>query len=145
MLLDKKILAIDYGTKNVGLAFSYEFDQIYPYANLANNNRLIDEILQILKIEKIQLILLGFPKLENLNSYNSIQTKIIAFYELLKQKTPIEIVLVNEMYSTKDAKNELLNIQTNKKAIKKNLDANAACYLIKNYLAELIHKKNKLT
>ncbi len=64
---NKKILAIDFGTKLTGLARFCEGRDIspYPYGSLRylNDDKLISEILNVVKEFSIDIAVLGVPKL----------------------------------------------------------------------------------
>jgi putative Holliday junction resolvase len=58
-----RVLAIDYGTKRVGLAISDELRMIArPIGYLENTNRLQKEILALIEKEHIGYVLVGLPK-----------------------------------------------------------------------------------
>ncbi|MDE7088151.1 MAG: Holliday junction resolvase RuvX, partial [Malacoplasma sp.] len=61
-----KILAIDFGTKIVGIAISDENRKFaLPYCELSNNILIFEKIIEIIKEEKIIEVVIGFPKTNN--------------------------------------------------------------------------------
>src|SRR5436190_9977729 len=58
-----RVLAIDYGTKRIGLAISDELRMLArPIGFLENTNRLQKEILGLIEKEKIGCVILGLPR-----------------------------------------------------------------------------------
>ncbi len=63
MLITTRVLAIDYGSKRVGLAISDELRMLArPMGILENTNRLQKEILALIEKEKVGCVLLGLPR-----------------------------------------------------------------------------------
>jgi putative holliday junction resolvase len=59
-----KILAIDYGTKRVGLAISDELELVAsPYKTLPLNDQIFKDLSQIIEQKKIHHIVIGIPLL----------------------------------------------------------------------------------
>jgi putative Holliday junction resolvase len=58
-----RVLAIDYGSKRIGLAISDELRMLArPIGFLENTNRLQKEILSLIEKEKIGCVILGLPR-----------------------------------------------------------------------------------
>jgi putative Holliday junction resolvase len=58
-----KILAIDYGTKKIGLAISNEKASIaFPYKIIANDAKVIDILRNIIKEEGVEKVVVGMPR-----------------------------------------------------------------------------------
>lgn len=110
----KKILAIDWGEKRIGLALSEDGHFAFPFKVIENTNpsfdpplrkgRTIEELENILAERKIEKIILGWPI--GLSGNETDKTKEVEkFYqELLKLGIPIE--KIDERYSTKMVPNE---------------------------------------
>lgn len=63
MKLTTRVLAIDYGTKRIGLAISDELRMLArPIGFLENTNRLQKEILALIEKEKVGCVILGLPR-----------------------------------------------------------------------------------
>lgn len=136
-----RILAIDFGTKKIGLAISDDKNSFsIPYLELENNKDIFIKLKQILEFENIKTIILGFPK--TYNNYVSQRHEIILnFYEDLKKNfSNLEIKLVDESYSTKNVYNNLKNFEIKKNKIKKNKDMLAASNILETYLNQLDKK-----
>jgi putative Holliday junction resolvase len=58
-----RVLAIDYGSKRIGLAISDELRMLArPIGILENTNRLQKEILSLIEKEKVGCVIIGLPK-----------------------------------------------------------------------------------
>jgi putative Holliday junction resolvase len=61
-----RFLAIDYGSKRIGLALTDPlFTFAYPFKTIENNNRAWEELLKIIKEKNIVKIILGDPTNED--------------------------------------------------------------------------------
>jgi len=139
----KRILAIDYGSKRVGLALSDPLKLISsPYKTIINNglNLLIDELKTIIATENVEEVIVGLPLY--LDGKNSKQTNIIQkFIEKIRSELCVEITTYDERYSSAEAKELLLlNHHSHKKSNRSNrknkgiIDQIAASIILQNYL-----------
>ncbi|MFH1291576.1 MAG: Holliday junction resolvase RuvX [bacterium] len=94
-----KILAIDYGTKNIGLAYyNKEVDVILPCGQVNN----MDEVVNFIKQWGVEQVIVGLPL--GLDSKGNKNTKRIKnFVRELKNKTGLEIKLTDERFSSQQA------------------------------------------
>lgn len=137
---NKKILAIDFGTKLTGLARFCEGRDIspYPYGSLryVNDDKLISEILNVVKEFSIDIAVLGVPKLLD-GKETSMSKKIRDFGEKLGDKlgsTPL--FFQDESLSTFEAEERMRESpRYNFKVDKKQLDALAASIILEDFLS----------
>jgi putative Holliday junction resolvase len=137
---NKKILAIDFGTKLTGLARFCEGRDIspYPYGSLRylNDDKLISEILNVVKEFSIDIAVLGVPKLLD-GKETSMSKKIRDFGEKLGDKlgsTPL--FFQDESLSTFEAEERMRESpRYNFKVDKKQLDALAASIILEDFLS----------
>jgi putative Holliday junction resolvase len=135
----KRIVAIDYGEKRVGIAISDPL-RIFaiPLSTLERNKNFWTSFLAILSKYEIERIILGYPLKEN-NEKSSSTLLVEKFYdELCKRiKTPVEFV--DERYSSKLAKKNIINSVTSKKKRREKglIDRNAAAIILTDYLNEI--------
>lgn len=120
-----RVMGIDYGTKNVGIALSDEGRAFaLPHTVLANTASLLDEVMSIIEEKDANLVVLGESrKLDG--TPNEVQTAINTFKEALEEKG-IQVVLEPEMYTSQEA----ARIQGETKT----LDASAAALILRSYL-----------
>lgn len=119
-----KILAVDYGKKNVGLAVSDASRKLaFPYKTLINSEKLFGEINRIIAEESIGIIVIGLPltKKQGLSP----QTKEAENWgEELKKRVKIPVEFENEIFTTKIAERHGV----------KQRHAAAAAVLLQDYL-----------
>jgi putative transcription antitermination factor YqgF len=88
-----RILAIDYGSRRIGLALSDPTGTLarpLPFLPAKADAKLAREIAALAKKEEVELILLGLPRHMN-GSLGEAAAKVQAFAEVLGQATPIPI------------------------------------------------------
>lgn len=130
--LSMKILAIDHGTKRIGLAVSDELGitaRSLPIINVKNKKQAIDKIAEVVEAQNCQKILIGIPS--GYKNIDSAQAMIVKnFTEKLRTKIPpeIEITTWDESYSSKEASQNL------KGSAKNRLDSEAAKIILLEYL-----------
>ena len=126
-----KLLAIDYGSKRIGVASTDESGEFaLPRAVLQNDETLLEIVLKMISDEKIVRVVMGDSK--NLDGTpNTISKDIACFVELLR-KRGVEVVLHTEVYTSMEA--DRLQGQNNMR------DASAAALILKSYID---NQKNK--
>ncbi|MEW6407382.1 MAG: Holliday junction resolvase RuvX [Patescibacteria group bacterium] len=124
-----KILAIDYGSKKIGLAISDETQSIaLPFLFLENrgDKNLTEEIYRICQKNKVGEIVLGMPKTMAGQEGKQAQ-RVKKFAKLLKKKVDLSIIFEDERLTSKLAQRFL---EKNKKED----DRIAAQILLQDYL-----------
>ena len=138
-----KALGMDLGTRTLGLATSDRLGMIAsPYKTIRYEdiNTLVDEVLEIIKNEKIEVLVLGYPKNMN-NTEGPAVERTNNFKNLLESKTNLEINLIDERLSTVEAENYLLEEDMSRKNRKGVIDAVAASVILDTYLRQQEIKK----
>ena len=131
-----RFLAIDFGEKRVGLALSDPTKIIAkPFKSITytDHDDLLNQISLIIQEKNVEKIILGFPK--SLKGENTAQTKkVMSFFNLIKNKSIIPIVLQDERFSSVSAKKSLIlqNIKTGHN--KGLIDETAAAIFLQLYL-----------
>lgn len=123
-----KLLAIDYGSKRIGLAVGDTENKIaFPRGILENSPRILDAIKDFCKKESIGKIIVGLPL--SLSGQDSVQTKEIRmFVERLQKQITVPIELIDERLTSTQA--HKLHPE------KKKIDDIAASLLLEQYLAK---------
>ena len=109
-----KILGIDYGDRRVGLAIAEIGSKTaVPYKIIENGSEenLLSQLLEIVKKENVEKIVLGLPLSLSGNGVrqedydNSHMQKFLAFKELLEEKLELPVIFEDERLSTRMAEN----------------------------------------
>ncbi|MDD4135443.1 MAG: Holliday junction resolvase RuvX [Candidatus Shapirobacteria bacterium] len=116
-------LAVDYGTKNIGLAVS-TLGVIYPIPAIKNDDNTIDNLKKIITDYKIDGIYVGVSEGEVANL-----TKV--FIEKLKSMLKLNIETVEEAVSTIEAQQIYIQNKNKKKDYKKLIDSVAAAVILR--------------
>lgn len=99
------ILAVDYGEKNIGLAWCQTgLDVVLPYGKISENSKdnNFNKLLELIKKESIDKLVIGYPlSLKGEKNENTIS--IDKFVNQLKKVIKIEIELVDERFSSREA------------------------------------------
>ena len=131
-----KVLAIDYGSKKVGIAISDISQKIAFSLDTVSNENLISFLEQLFKNEKISLIVVGNP-LSLKNTENKISFEIHVFINKLKQKfSSIKIDTIDERYTSVIAKKSIVNSELPymKRRNKNLVDKISATIILQDYL-----------
>ena len=132
-----RYLAIDYGLKRTGLAIC-DPDEIIvsPLAVIDAKKGPLEKIVQVVKDEKVDAIVLGLP----LNMDDSIGSQaklVLKFADQLKKCLEIPIHFQDERLSTFGAKEKLAAAEYTKKNKAKRLDAIAAAEILEAFLEQI--------
>ncbi len=96
------ILAIDYGTKNIGLArASTEVDVVLPFGVIENEDKKsgLQELVNKIKKEKIDKIIIGLPfSLDGTENKNT--QRVRGFADELKKEINIPVEFATEIFSS---------------------------------------------
>jgi putative holliday junction resolvase len=135
----KRILAIDYGTKRIGVALSDELGwtaQPLETLNRRTLDRDIAHIASLVGTHEVGQVLLGFPIQMDGRAGPAIQA-MREFQTRLEQGVPVPVVLWDERLTTKAAEDFLIAADVSRKKRKGVVDRIAASILLQSYLASL--------
>ncbi len=135
----KRILAVDYGRKRIGIALSDPLLTFaYAFKTIQNDSKLFDELAGIIKEKEVTKIVLGLPLKESGESYD-LTEEVKKFKDKLQKRFSLEVILKDERYSSSIAKDMIIESVTKKKKRKDKgaLDRNAAAVILQDYLNEL--------
>lgn len=133
-----RILGLDLGSRTLGIAIS---DALGIIATGVETYRFDDErydlalnrVLEIVKEKKVGKIVLGYPK--HMNGDIGEKAKLSEdFKRQIEEKIDIEVVLVDERWTTKLAESRLLQADISRKKRKQVIDKMAAVVILQNYL-----------
>jgi putative Holliday junction resolvase len=134
-----KIVALDYGSKRVGVAISDPENKIAFALTTISTELVLKYIIDLVAAEKTSLVVIGFPV--NLDgSLNEISNEINVFINKLNQKIP-EIIIekYDERFTSVIAKKTILNsgIGKQKRQNKSLVDKVSATIILQSYLDSL--------
>jgi putative pre-16S rRNA nuclease len=139
MMTGSRILALDYGTKRIGVALSDELGwTAQPLETFERRTleRDIAHILQLVGTHEVGRVLLGFPLQLDGREGPAIQA-MREFATRLEQGLSVPLVLWDERMTTKAAEDLLIAADVSRKKRKGAVDRIAAAILLQSYLASL--------
>lgn len=132
-----RIIGIDWGLRRCGIAVSDEnrdFVFVRPQLNIKTQEELLQNILEIVKADKINSIVLGLPIRSD--GSDSDTTKMVRdFAGLLESKTDLPIIFIEENLTSNAAQEEIGRKSVRK--IKQELDSVSARVILENAIAML--------
>lgn len=134
-----RILAIDHGTKRIGIAVSDAMKMIAspvgflpaePFA------KFLADLKELLREKEVELILVGMPR--NMDgSYGPAALKVQEFVAVLKGAVTVPIQLWDERLTSAQANRFLIQGNVRREKRKEKVDAMAASILLQSYLDSL--------
>jgi len=132
----ERILAIDFGTKRIGIAITDPL-KIFsiPLTTILNNSSIWKEFDKIFDKYNIQLIIIGYPTNKD-GTKSIISEEVENFSESLNNKFQKNIEFVDERYSSSIAWEHILQGVTSRKKRRNKalIDMNAAAVILEDYL-----------
>jgi putative Holliday junction resolvase len=129
-----RYLSIDYGNKKTGLAICDATETfVSPLASLDTSTGLIGKIIEVVKAENVEAIVLGLP----LNMDDSVgpqAKKVQAFAGQIKSEIDIPVFFQDERLSTFAAQEKLIPMELTRKGKKRRIDALAAAEILQAFL-----------
>lgn len=134
-----RILAIDYGGKRTGIAVTDPLQIIATGLETIESKELIPFLKRYFASEQVELIIIGLPK--NWDETDTHGTPLVqaAIKKLQKEFPAIPIKTVDERYTSKMAKDAMLEMGMKKKdrRVKGNVDVIAATIMLQEYMQSL--------
>ena len=134
-----RIMGLDYGSKTVGVAMSDPLGitaQAVETIWRKDENKLrktcarIEELINEYDVERI---VLGLPKHMN-NDLGERAQKALAFGEMVKRRTGLEVVMWDERLTTVEAERTLIENNVRRENRKQYIDKIAAVFILQGYL-----------
>ncbi len=134
-----RILALDHGTKRVGVAVSDELKMIaqpLEYIPAEPVGALLERLNQLVRDNEVELFLLGMPR--NMDgSYGPAALKVREFAAVLGAKFAVPIKLWDERLTTTQAQKFLIAAGVRREQRKEKIDQTAAAIFLQSYLDSL--------
>lgn len=127
-----RILAIDYGEKRFGIAFSNETKKIsLPQPYILRSQ--IGKLFELLKKKDVEIIVLGLPR--SLAGQETKSAKRVrSFGAWLSKETELPIIFIDEWFSSKEAARKLREQNIKGAVVKRQIDSLAAHIILDVYL-----------
>lgn len=134
-----KFLAIDFGLKRTGLAITDENNIIASGLDTIDSVKLMDVLIQLIPKEKVSRIVLGEPKRMNGEDSHITQNVYLLKEALEKQFPIVEVVLMDERFTSKMAFQTMIDGGLKKKQRQEKglIDKISATIILQSYLAEI--------
>ena len=134
-----RILALDHGTKRIGVAVSDELKMIAtPLEYIAADpfEAFLARLKEIIRDKEVELLLIGMPR--NMDgSYGPAALKAQEFAAAIKAKIIVPIQTWDERLTTAQAQRFLIEGGVRRKDRKEKVDKTAAAILLQSYLDSL--------
>lgn len=134
-----RILALDHGTKRIGVAVSDELKMIATPLEFVTAEPFTESLVRlkvILREKEVELILVGMPR--NMDgSYGPSAEKAREFVAKLREAVPVPIRTWDERLTSAQANRVLLQANVRRDQRKQKVDAMAAAILLQSYLDSL--------
>jgi putative Holliday junction resolvase len=131
-----RILAIDHGTKRMGIAISDEtrtIAQPLEYIAAEPLGKFFDRLAQIIADKQISLIVVGVPR--NMDgTYGPAAVKVQEFLTALKEVVTVPIKSWDERLTSVQANRYLIEADVRRSKRKEKVDKTAAAILLQSYL-----------
>jgi putative Holliday junction resolvase len=131
-----RILAIDHGTKRMGIALSDELSVIAQPLELIAAEPFVEflnRLKEIIREKQVELILVGMPR--NMDgSYGPAALKVQEFIAVLKDALTIPIKIQDERLTSAEANRLLIQSGVRRGKRKETVDKMAAAILLQSYL-----------
>ncbi len=133
----RRILAIDYGRRRIGLALSDELLlTARPLATLTRKNRRDDlrRLRGVIREHGVARLIIGHPLMLN-GSAGPMADEAAAFAARLKKELRLPVELVDERLTSWEAEQLLADREASKRQGRETLDQTAAAVLLRDYLS----------
>ncbi len=128
-----RLLGVDYGTKRVGLAISDALGLTARPLSVVPRTSAVDEVIGIVKEQEIGTIVVGLPTgLSGDEGMSASEARKLA--DELRSATGVEVVLVDERYTSRMAESSLLESGMKRRKRRESLDKVAAAIILQDYL-----------
>lgn len=141
-----RYLGLDLGSRTLGCALSDKGGIFARNYTIIRHNeeydRLIKDVYDIVTLEKVEAIVLGYPK----NMNNTVGPKgelSLSFKKKLEEEIGLPVFLQDERLTTKQAQDILISNDTSRKKRKKVIDSMAAVIILQSYLDKENSKHGK--
>jgi putative holliday junction resolvase len=127
------ILALDLGSRRIGVAISDSGAVATPHSVLRNEGDVIGKVTTLVRELDAEVIVVGIPRQTHASKS---EQKYRDFAEVLRQRTCKPVVLWDETLSTVEAAEALRASGRSRREAQKEIDMHAAAVILQSYLDE---------
>ena len=131
------ILAIDLGSRRVGIALSDSGVMATPHSVMRNEGDVVGKLANLAAEVEAELFVVGTPRRTHASAGDR---KYVDFAEALRQRTCKPVVLWDEGLSTVEASERLRAGGRNRREAQKDIDMYAAAVILQSYLDDVRRK-----
>lgn len=133
-----KYLGLDLGTRTLGIAISdltHTISTTYKTIRYQEEDYdfLLQQLKEIIELEKIEKIILGLPKNMN-NTIGESASRCLEFKDKIEKQLNIEVIMQDERLTTIEATNYMIEANMSRKKRKQKIDSLAANIILQTYL-----------
>lgn len=134
----KRVMAVDWGEKRIGVAFNQGTSFSFPYKviEVESEEEGVNQVLALAQELKAEVIVVGLPLHLNASFLGEAQ-RIENFKNRLEQSFEGKVVLWDERLSTKEAEKRLIEADLSRKKRKKVIDKISAALVLETYLSRV--------
>lgn len=131
-----RILALDHGTKRIGVAVSDELKMIatpLEFIPAEPAEAAMARLLELIRIKEVEMIVVGMPR--NMDgSYGPAAESARAYIESIRAATPVPVRTWDERLTSAQANRVLIEASVRRDQRKEKVDAVAAAVLLQSFL-----------
>jgi putative holliday junction resolvase len=131
-----RVLAIDHGTKRMGIALSDELGMIaqpLEFVLAEPFDKFLSRLKELIQEKQVELLLVGMPR--NMDgSYGPAALKVQEFVAVLKEALTVPIKTWDERLTSAQANRFLIQADVRREKRKEKVDKMAAAILLQSYL-----------
>jgi putative holliday junction resolvase len=133
-----RILAIDYGTKRIGIAVTDPLQMIASGLVTVRSHEIFDFLKDYFSMENVECLVLGYPRKMN-NKESQVLTYVKQFETAFKRLFPsVPVIRMDERFTSKMAMDTMIRGGVKKKdrQNKERLDKISAAIILQDYLEQ---------
>ena len=137
MIIEERILGVDYGEKRIGLALTDPLCTFaYAYKTIPNDKELWINFKNIINEKKVFLVILGMP---NVKKNKVLADIILSFKDKIEKKFKTNVIIWDEEFTSVIAQKRIIEsvVKKKKRQDKGLIDQNSAAIILEEYLQSL--------
>ena len=133
-----KVIGLDLGSVTCGVAMSDELGMLaHPVKTIRFKEHDIDPLLNeletLLESHQVKVVVLGLPLHMN-GDVGERARASLEFKEILEEAFGVEVIMMDERFSTRSSERQLISMNVSRKKRKKIIDQAAAVEILQRYL-----------